>query len=168
MAFGSRHIRSWGSGGVQWVQACPIASELAIWCPVLTPMQQGDRPDGNEWSKEEGRKEGRREGGREEGRKEGVAPLLNLGDPHLAGGEQNNQFFLSFWCVSVFFGGCWLSYFVVVLGFLVCVFLVCSDGFDFPCCFSTFCRKPPYTCCWTLKTRRQHGPEDRRREERRR
>ena len=42
------------------------------------------------------RKEGRKEGRREGGRKEGVAPLLNLGDPHLAGGEQNNKFFLSF------------------------------------------------------------------------
>ena len=51
-------------------------------------MQQGDRPDGNEMQRV-------KQGGRKEGR-EGVAPLLNLGDPHLAGGEQNNQFFLSF------------------------------------------------------------------------
>ena len=90
------------------------------------------------------RKEGRNEGGKEGGRKEGrsctfVKPWRP--SPGRRGTKQSilPQFLMCF----RFFGGCWLSYFVVVLGFLVCVFLVCSDGFDFPCCFSTFCRKPP-------------------------
>ena len=114
------------------------------------------------------RKEGRKEGRREGGRKEGVAPFLKAWRPSPGRRGTKQSILPQFLMCFRFFGGCWLSYFVVVLGFLVCVFLVCSDGFDFPCCFSTFCRKPPYTCCWTLKTRRQHGPEDRRREERRR
>jgi hypothetical protein len=44
-----------------------------------------------------------------------------------------------------------LSYFVVVLGFLVCVFLVCSDGFDCSCCFQPSVENPRIRVVGLLK-----------------